>query len=70
MIVYQNPDADYAADIKRQLKENNGYCPCAVEKSKDTKCKCLAFREQIKRGEPGACHCGLWIAEAEDERDG
>ena len=63
MRVIQNPDVEYAKDIKKRLKANNGYCPCSLLKNNDTKCKCKEFREQIKRGEPGACHCGLWIAE-------
>ena len=45
-------------DIRRRLKDNNGYCPCATKKTKDTKCMCKAFREQQ---EPGECHCGLYI---------
>jgi len=65
MRVVKNPDPEYVAEIKKRLKENNGYCPCSLVKNQDTKCKCKEFREQINRGEPGACHCGLWIAEAE-----
>lgn len=56
-----NPDWMYVEEIKHALKENNGYCP-SVPKSKDTKCKCKAFKEQMRRGEPGACLCGLYIA--------
>ena len=63
MTVYQNPDTEYVAEIKKRLKANNGFCPCSIVKTKDTKCKCKEFREQVERGEPGACHCGLWIAE-------
>lgn len=63
MKVVQNPDTEYVNDIKKRLKENNGYCPCALKKTPDTKCRCKEFREQIARGEPGACHCGLWVAE-------
>ena len=62
MKVIQNPDESYAAEIRHMIKENNGYCPCAVERSPDTKCRCKSFREQLERGESGACHCGLWIA--------
>lgn len=64
MQVKQTPDREYAAEIKKSLKANNGYCPCRIEKTPDTKCMCREFREQIKRGEPGMCHCGLYIAEA------
>jgi len=63
MKIVQNPDTEYVNEIKKRLKENNGYCPCALKKTPDTKCRCKEFREQIARGEPGACHCGLWVAE-------
>lgn len=67
MKIYQNPDSEYAAEVKRQLKDNNGFCPCKLERSKDTKCKCKEFRDQVANGAEGACHCGLWIAENEKE---
>lgn len=38
------------------VKQNDGYCPCAIKRTPDTKCMCKAFREQAK---PGQCHCGL-----------
>lgn len=65
MRIVQNPDLDYVKEIKHKLKENNGYCPCSIVKNRDTKCRCKEFRDQVERGEPGACHCGLWIAEEE-----
>ena len=40
------------ADIVRQ---NDGYCPCAIHKTPDTKCICKEFRELSV---PGLCHCG------------
>ena len=43
--------------IKELVVANNGYCPCAIEKTPDTKCMCKEFREQK---EPGLCHCGLY----------
>lgn len=42
-------------DIGKLVTENDGYCPCAIEHTSDTKCICKAFREQDKTGE---CHCG------------
>lgn len=67
MIIVQNPDQEFAREIKQQLRENNGYCPCAIVKNRSTKCKCEDFRQQIKRNEPGSCRCGLWIAVVEEE---
>ena len=42
-------------DIKELVKQNGGYCPCAIRKNEDTKCICKEFREQEHSG---ACHCG------------
>ena len=50
-------DEELVKEIRRQLKNNDGYCPCQVKKTPDTKCMCKAFREQ----ESGECHCGLYV---------
>ena len=42
-------------EIRKDVKANNGYCPCAILRTPDTKCICKEFYEQT---EPGACHCG------------
>lgn len=63
MKVLLNPDDRYVKEIRAKLKDNNGYCPCAIEKTRDTKCMCREFREQIDRGEPGYCHCELYHVE-------
>lgn len=36
---------------------NDGYCPCAVFKTNDTKCIC---REFLESSELGPCHCGRY----------
>lgn len=59
MKVYLNPDQECVQEIKKQLKENSGYCPCSLLKNEDTKCMCKEFREM----ESGMCHCGLYIKE-------
>lgn len=53
-----NDDKDLVKSIRKQLKENNGYCPCAVVPSPETKCMCKDFLENIKEG---PCHCGLYV---------
>lgn len=52
--------------IKERVKQNGGYCPCAIFKTPDTKCMCKEFRDQK---EPGLCHCGLY-GKFEEERNG
>jgi len=57
MRIKTNPDKAHVAEIRKQLKENDNYCPCVLEKTPDTKCMCKEFREM----EEGTCHCGLYI---------
>lgn len=59
MVIRQNPDKKYADEVRKKLIENDGYCPCRLDKNPDTKCICKEFREQ----EDGVCHCGLYIKE-------
>ena len=58
MKIIRNPDKDTASEVSKAVKENDGYCPCRVEKTADTKCMCKEFREQDYTGE---CHCGLYM---------
>ena len=62
MIIKENPDKDFVKEIRKKIKENNGYCPCSLVKNKETKCMCKEFRDQISRGEEGFCHCSLYNA--------
>ena len=60
MKIKLNTDKELVAEIKEQLKETKGHCPCVnpMFYSNDTKCPCKDFREQKELGE---CHCGLYI---------
>ena len=42
--------------FKQYVDANEGYCPCMVDKTQDTKCPCKAFREQAE----GVCQCGRY----------
>ena len=59
MKITQNLDKDFVEQMLKALKENSNYCPCKIEKTKDTKCMCKEFREQ----KDGWCHCGLYYKE-------
>lgn len=50
-------DKEYEREMRKRIKENNGFCPCSLERNADTKCMCKEFREQQ---EEGYCHCGLY----------
>ena len=60
--IIKNPDDKYTKEIQKKLNENNGFCPCRLIKNDETKCMCKEFRDSVKRGETGECHCGLFIA--------
>lgn len=52
--IAKNPDtADYER-ISNAVKANDGYCPCLLTRSPDTKCPCKSFRDS---NEAGFCHC-------------
>lgn len=65
MKITTNPDKEYVKEIREKLKANNGYCPCRIRKTEDTKCMCKEFRDMMERNESGTCHCGLYVATAD-----
>lgn len=56
-MIKKTSDIEYRNEIEKALKENDGYCPCRLERTPETKCMCKEFREQKE----GVCHCGLYI---------
>jgi len=56
--IIPNPDKTKYDEITEAVKNNDGYCPCSIERSEDTKCICKEFREQDYEGE---CHCGRFV---------
>lgn len=56
MEIRVNPDKEIVKEIKEKIKNNDGYCPCQIEKSDRTKCICKNFLE----GTDEWCHCGLY----------
>ena len=64
MKIKVNPDRDIAEAVQEGLKRNNGYCPCVLEKTPDTKCMCKDFRDKVLDREfEGYCHCMLFYKE-------
>ena len=51
-----NPDKEFVCDMRKAIKDNNGHCPCQLERTPDTKCPCKSFRDM----DEGTCHCGLY----------
>ena len=60
--IKETNNKEWADKVKAAIKKNNGYCPCQIEKTEDTKCICKGFREQAS----GECHCGLYIKGEEE----
>ena len=61
MSVKLNQDKSIVDEIRKSLKENDGYCPCRIEKIPDNKGMCKEFRDQIKDSNfEGYCHCTLY----------
>lgn len=58
MKIQLNEDQEIVREIKQALKDNNGYCPCVIETTEDTKCLCKDFRDNVEVGQ--LCHCGLF----------
>lgn len=52
--IIPNPDPEQFNLISQKVVDNDGYCPCLLEKNDDTKCMCKDFRDQQ---EEGFCHC-------------
>lgn len=57
MKIKENTDKQLVNFIKQKLKENDGYCPCKLDKIAENKCICKEFIEQPV----GLCHCGRYI---------
>lgn len=57
MKITTNSNKEHVELIRAKLCENDGYCPCRLTKTEDTKCICKDFLEQ----EEGMCHCGLYV---------
>lgn len=63
-MIILNPDPEVVQTVRQGLKEKDGYCPCRLERSEDTKCMCKEFREQIDDPDfEGFCHCYLYYKE-------
>ena len=62
MRIKETADKVWADEVRKAIKANDGYCPCRLEKTEDTRCICKEFRDQ----KSGECRCGLYV-KAESE---
>lgn len=61
MKVSVSKDKKHVELIRSKLRANDGYCPCALVRTADTKCMCKDFLENVEAGQ--ICHCGLYLKE-------
>lgn len=55
--IIKNPNEEVFKSVIAEVRDNDGYCPCRLERTPDTKCPCKEFRESTIEGE---CHCGAY----------
>ena len=48
MRVSMNPDKEKAKELAKKIKENGGYCLCALVKDPTTKCMCKEFADMVE----------------------
>jgi len=56
--IIKNPNNEIYKSVTQAVKNNDGYCPCLIQKNENSKCICKEFREQDFEGE---CHCGRYV---------
>ena len=62
MAIKMTDDLQTRAAVLRAIADNDGYCPCSIACTEDTKCMCKEFRDQIKDPNfEGYCHCLLYF---------
>lgn len=61
--VVKNPDSEFAAQVKKDIKKNGGFCVSTFFRDEFSMCPCKEFRDQK---DPGMCRCGLYM-KIEDE---
>lgn len=55
MRIIKNPDTEFVKNLKKRIKDNGGYCPCKIQKTRENKCPCRQYRDTQD------CDCGLYI---------
>ena len=60
MTIKINPNKDHVQEVRDALAKNDGYCPCKIDKTPETKCMCKDFIDKIESGYNGPCECELY----------
>ena len=62
-VIHKNPSINFVSMFSKKLKDNEGYCPCKIDKIEDNKCICKEF---LSMDSEGYCHCGLYYKKLEE----
>jgi hypothetical protein len=68
-LIFTTPDEELLNDIVGAIKDNGGYCCCAITKTEDDKCMCKSFRDVVNSGNIGVheCACGRYVVTITDD---
>lgn len=55
--IIPNPNKAKYEEATAAVQRNGGYCPCALFKTKQTKCVCWDFLSNNEK----ECHCGRYV---------
>lgn len=61
-MVVKNPDLKKYDEVSKAVEQNDGYCPCLINKNKDTRCMCKEFLDKVNSGYIGECRCGRYVS--------
>jgi hypothetical protein len=64
-MIKKNPDPEKYAQLLQKVRANDGYCPCRIDHTQDTKCMCKQF---LERDSEGFCKCRLYYKEARTKK--
>lgn len=56
--IIKNTDEEMYAIATQAVQDNDGFCPCYLHNTPETKCPCKKFRESTTVGE---CQCGRYM---------
>lgn len=54
-------------NLLQKVRDNDGYCICALVHDPDTKCMCREFRDTEPTKDGVTCHCGVYTKYKEDD---
>lgn len=65
--VFMNTDREKYNEVNQKIRNNGFFCISSKEKTPETSCQCLAFRNLDK--EDVLCACGLYFKKARTEEE-